>query len=372
MLEVDDLVGGYGPTQVLHGLSISVAAGSVTALLGANGAGKTTLMKTLAGLLPVKSGCLRFLGEDITRVACNRRVLAGLVLVPEGRMVFPSLSVKENLRLGGINPRARRHWQRSLDHVYHVFPKLLERESQAAATLSGGEQQMLAIGRGLMAQPRMILLDEPTLGLSPLMAQEIFQLVRRLVERWPDPAAGRAGRPAHAGRWRSTRMSSRTDGWRPTASPPTSPAIHGCARLISVFDNIEFQQATVMPAALSFTSHRQGLTPAGVTLRYPHCCNCVHSPAGDPWNDIQTVPYKPCCTGVPRCDTGLRRKPGYLCLQRRLLGLERRVRVAARFLGFNQQLERQFTQQRESRRGQLPDRCSRADRQSAGDAATHP
>jgi len=181
MLEIDDLVGGYGPTQVLHGLSISVAAGSVTALLGANGAGKTTLMKTLAGLLPVKSGRLRFLGEDITRVACNRRVLAGLVLVPEGRMVFPSLSVKENLRLGGINPRARRHWQHTMDHVFHVFPKLLERENQAAATLSGGEQQMLALGRGLMAQPRMILLDEPTLGLSPLMAQEIFQLVRRLV-----------------------------------------------------------------------------------------------------------------------------------------------------------------------------------------------
>jgi branched-chain amino acid transport system ATP-binding protein len=182
MLEIDALVGGYGATQVLHGLSISVAAGSVTALLGANGAGKTTLMKTLAGLVPVKSGRLRFLGEDITRSACDRRVLAGLVLVPEGRMVFPSLSVRENLRLGGINPRARRDWQRSMDHVYHVFPRLLEREGQAAATLSGGEQQMLAIGRGLMAQPKLMLLDEPTLGLSPLMSHEIFVLVRRLVD----------------------------------------------------------------------------------------------------------------------------------------------------------------------------------------------
>jgi branched-chain amino acid transport system ATP-binding protein len=181
MLEVDDLVGGYGATEVLHGLSVHVAAGGITALLGANGAGKTTLMKTLAGLLPVKSGRLRFLGEDITRIACNRRVLAGLALVPEGRMVFPSLSVRENLRLGGINPRALREWQRSLDHVYHVFPRLLERERQVASTLSGGEQQMLAIGRGLMAQPKLMLLDEPTLGLSPLMAGEMFQLVRRLV-----------------------------------------------------------------------------------------------------------------------------------------------------------------------------------------------
>ena len=180
MLEVEDLVGGYGATRVLHGLSIRVLAGGVTALLGANGAGKTTLMKTLAGLVPVKSGRLRFTGEDITRSACDKRVMAGMVLVPEGRMVFPSLSVNENLRLGGINPRARPEWRRSLDHVYHVFPKLLERESQQAATLSGGEQQMLAIGRGLMAQPKLMLLDEPTLGLAPVMSLQIFELVRRL------------------------------------------------------------------------------------------------------------------------------------------------------------------------------------------------
>lgn len=182
MLDVTDLVGGYGATQVLHGVSIRVAAGGVTALLGANGAGKTTLMKTVAGLLPVRSGRMRFLGEDITHAACDRRVLAGLVLVPEGRMVFPSLSVHENLRLGGINPRARQNWQHSLDHVYHVFPRLLERERQLAATLSGGEQQMLAIGRGLMAQPKLMLLDEPTLGLAPLMSQQIFELVGRLLE----------------------------------------------------------------------------------------------------------------------------------------------------------------------------------------------
>ena len=182
ILEIDNLVGGYGATEVLHGLSVKVATGGVTALLGANGAGKTTLMKTLAGLLSTKRGRLRFLGEDITARPCDQRVLAGMVLVPEGRMVFPSLSVRENLRLGAINPRARLDWQSSLDHVYHVFPRLLERESQTAATLSGGEQQMLAIGRGLMAKPKLMLLDEPTLGLSPLMSHQIFELVRRLVE----------------------------------------------------------------------------------------------------------------------------------------------------------------------------------------------
>ena len=181
LLEVDGLVGGYDATQVLHGLSLQVRAGSATALLGGNGAGKTTLMKTLAGLLPVREGRVRFQGEDIGARPANERVLAGLVLVPEGRMVFPSLTVRENLRLGAINPRARPHWKRTLETVYHLFPRLLERESQLAVTLSGGEQQMLAIGRGLMAQPRLMLLDEPTLGLSPLMARQIFELVGTLV-----------------------------------------------------------------------------------------------------------------------------------------------------------------------------------------------
>ncbi len=182
LLEVDGLVGGYETTQVLHGLSLRVEPGGVTALLGANGAGKTTLMKTLAGLLPVRAGAVRFLGEDITRRPANERVLCGMVLVPEGRMVFPSMTVRENLRLGAINARARPHWQRSLEQVFHLFPRLLERESQPAITLSGGEQQMLAIGRGLMAQPKLVLLDEPTLGLAPLMAQQIFELIAALVE----------------------------------------------------------------------------------------------------------------------------------------------------------------------------------------------
>ncbi len=180
LLQVQGLVAGYGAVEVVHGLSLQVQAGSLTALIGANGAGKTTLMKALAGLLPVQGGSLRFMGQDITHSPCDQRVLSGLVLVPEGRMVFPGLSVAENLRLGGVNPRARPSWRRSLEHVFHVFPKLKERQAQQASTLSGGEQQMLAIGRGLMAQPKLMLLDEPTLGLAPVMALQIFELVQRL------------------------------------------------------------------------------------------------------------------------------------------------------------------------------------------------
>jgi branched-chain amino acid transport system ATP-binding protein len=182
VLEVDDLVAGYGTTNVIHGLSLRVAPGRVTALLGGNGAGKTTLMKSLAGLVRLSGGRFRLLGEDMTHASSDQRVAAGMVLVPEGRMVFPNLTVRENLRLGAINPRALPQWKRTLDHVYHVFPRLLERESQSAATLSGGEQQMLAIGRGLMARPKLMLLDEPSLGLAPVMSKQIFDLVRRMCE----------------------------------------------------------------------------------------------------------------------------------------------------------------------------------------------
>jgi branched-chain amino acid transport system ATP-binding protein len=180
MLQVDDVVAGYGATQVLHGLSLQVQAGTITALLGANGAGKTTLMRTLAGLLPVGQGALHFAGHAIASHATHERVEAGLVLVPEGRWVFPSLSVEENLRLGGITRRARSGWKETLEQVYALFPVLPQRRRQLAGTLSGGEQQMLAIGRGLMARPRLMLLDEPTLGLAPVIAAQIFDLLRSL------------------------------------------------------------------------------------------------------------------------------------------------------------------------------------------------
>ena len=180
MLQVEDVIAGYGATQVLHGLSLQVQPGTITALLGANGAGKTTLMRTLAGLLPVGQGALHFAGQPIGDRASHERVEAGLVLVPEGRWVFPSLSVEENLRLGGITRRARSGWKETLEHVYALFPVLPQRRKQLAGTLSGGEQQMLAIGRGLMARPRLMLLDEPTLGLAPVMAAQIFDLLRSL------------------------------------------------------------------------------------------------------------------------------------------------------------------------------------------------
>jgi len=180
LLEVEGLLGGYGATRILHGIDLAVAGEGATALLGANGAGKTTLMKTLAGVLPATAGRIFFRGEEITGKSAAERVLAGIVLVPEGRLVFPDLSVQENLRLGAVNRRARAGWRGALDEVHAIFPKLLERRHQAAATLSGGEQQMLAIGRGLMARPSLMLLDEPTLGLAPLVAMHMFELIRTL------------------------------------------------------------------------------------------------------------------------------------------------------------------------------------------------
>ncbi|MBM3393124.1 MAG: ABC transporter ATP-binding protein [Betaproteobacteria bacterium] len=181
MLEVEDLQAGYGAVRILHGLSLSAAKGEPCALVGANGAGKTTLMRTLCGLLPVASGRIRFAGEDITHWPSHRRVEAGLVLVPEGRLVFADLSVDDNLRLGAITPHARTRYRDRRDQMFALFPRLLERRRQAAGTLSGGEQQLLAMARGLMAHPRMLLLDEPTLGLAPVMCRQIFELIPKLV-----------------------------------------------------------------------------------------------------------------------------------------------------------------------------------------------
>ena len=178
LLRIESLTGGYGATRILHDLDLAVGVEGVTALLGANGAGKTTLMKTLAGVLPSSGGRIFFRGEDITGRTASERVLAGIVLVPEGRLVFPGLSVHENL--GAVNRRARAGWRGALEEVHAIFPKLLERRHQAAATLSGGEQQMLAIGRGLMARPSLMLLDEPTLGLAPAVALQMFELIRTL------------------------------------------------------------------------------------------------------------------------------------------------------------------------------------------------
>ena len=180
MLEIEDLVAGYGATMVIHGLSLSVRAGGVTVMLGANGAGKTTLMKTLAGLVQPAAGRFRFMGEDITGSSSDRRVTAGMVLVPEGRMVFPSLSVRENLRLGLIAGKHRHTERDRFAEIAQTFPRLAERMDQDGTSMSGGEQQMLAIARALMAKPRMILLDEPSEGIMPLLVHEMFELFQRL------------------------------------------------------------------------------------------------------------------------------------------------------------------------------------------------
>jgi branched-chain amino acid transport system ATP-binding protein len=183
MLEVHDLTAGYGHVQILHGVSLEAPKGRVTALLGANGAGKSTLMRTIAGLLPPSSGRIIVGGIDITSLATHERVELGIALVPEGRQVFPGLSVAENLRLGAITRRGHDGISKRLNEMYSLFPRLAERSRQSAGTLSGGEQQMLAIARGLMAAPELLLLDEPTLGLAPAMCLTIYRTIGDLVAR---------------------------------------------------------------------------------------------------------------------------------------------------------------------------------------------
>jgi branched-chain amino acid transport system ATP-binding protein len=179
MLEVRGLHAGYGQVAVLRGVDLDVAKGEIVALLGANGAGKSTLNNNLCGIYGPTAGQIRFLGEDICGAATDRIVDVGLIQVPEGRRVFPNLSVQDNLELGSYR-RGRKNRARNLERVYGIFPRLKERMNQLAGTLSGGEQQMLAIGRGLMADPELLILDEPSLGLSPLLVEEMFGLIQRL------------------------------------------------------------------------------------------------------------------------------------------------------------------------------------------------
>ena len=179
MLEVRDLQAGYGLTRVLEGVSLHVNAGEIVAVLGSNGAGKTTLNMAISGLVKPRAGSVTFEGRDITGRPPAEIMGAGLIQVPEGRKIFPNLSVRENLELGSYR-RAKANRAINLDRVFQTFPRLKERTVQAAGTLSGGEQQMLAIGRGMMAEPRLLILDEPSLGLSPLLVEEMFALIRRL------------------------------------------------------------------------------------------------------------------------------------------------------------------------------------------------
>jgi branched-chain amino acid transport system ATP-binding protein len=179
LLEVGNLVAGYGAADVLRGIDLMVGAGEIVAVLGANGAGKSTLNRTISGVVRARAGTIRFDGAAIEGEAPAAIVARGLVQVPEGRRIFPNLSVRDNLDLGSYRrARARRAVNR--DRVFAIFPRLRDRLAQRAGTLSGGEQQMLAIGRGLMAEPRLIILDEPSHGLSPLLVEELFGLIAQL------------------------------------------------------------------------------------------------------------------------------------------------------------------------------------------------
>ena len=180
MLEVENLVAGYGGVPVLRELTIKLCAGEIVGLLGANNAGKTTLLNALSGMVAPMAGRILFEGQNVTDLSPRQRVELGIVQVPEGRLIFPEMSIRENLQLGGINRRARADRPRKMEEVLELFPRLKERLSQQAGTLSGGEQQMLAIGRGLMAEAKLLMLDEPSLGLSPLFVNYIFEIVDRL------------------------------------------------------------------------------------------------------------------------------------------------------------------------------------------------
>ena len=182
LLQVDDLSVAHGRVEALSGVSLTVRAGEIVTVIGPNGAGKSTLLNALMGSLPARGGTIRLAGEAVQALAVERRVGRGLALVPETRALFASMSVQDNLRLGGYRFRAQPapEQRRALDEVMALFPRLAERAGQAAATLSGGERQMLAVGRALMGRPRLLMLDEPSLGLAPLIIKEIFRIIGEL------------------------------------------------------------------------------------------------------------------------------------------------------------------------------------------------
>jgi branched-chain amino acid transport system ATP-binding protein len=183
VLDVQKIEVKYGEVRVLEDVSLAIREGQIVSVLGANGAGKTTLLRTLSGYLHPVSGKIAFLGVDVTRLESNRMVNLGLVRVPEGRKIFPSLTVIENLELGSYNAKAKLKRKESLENAFSLFPILKERKGQLAGTLSGGEQQMLAMGRGLMSLPKLMMLDEPSLGLSPIFVENIFDIVLQINRR---------------------------------------------------------------------------------------------------------------------------------------------------------------------------------------------
>jgi branched-chain amino acid transport system ATP-binding protein len=203
LLELEDVAVAYGRIEALHGISLYVNEGEVVALIGANGAGKTTTMRAISGIRPLARGRIRFAGEDISKVRPDLRVIRGLCQAPEGRQIFPGMTVLENLDMGAYARKDRAAVARDLERVFGLFPRLRERSKQAGGTLSGGEQQMLAIGRALMASPKLLLLDEPSMGLAPMLIKQIFTIITEIsqqgttilvVEQNAQQALSRAGR----------------------------------------------------------------------------------------------------------------------------------------------------------------------------------
>ena len=180
ILEVQDVTSGYGEVQILWGVTLGLQEGKLTSLVGANGVGKTTLLKTITGLLKPWQGSVRFDGQDISHLPAHKKPDLGVVLVPEGRQLFTDMTVEENLEMGATPPRARADFAKNLEMVYTMFPRLKERRSQKAGTMSGGEQQMLAVARGIMASPRILMIDELSLGLAPVLVVQLFESLREL------------------------------------------------------------------------------------------------------------------------------------------------------------------------------------------------
>jgi branched-chain amino acid transport system ATP-binding protein len=180
LLQVEGLEAGYDDVQILWGISLAVTRGGMTTLVGSNGAGKTTTLRAIVGSIPVRSGRVIFEGEDVTRLPAHAKAARGLVLVPEGRQLFSDMTVEENLEMGGYSRRARARFGQQLDHVYTMFPRLKERRHQKAGTFSGGEQQMLAIARGLMSIPKVLIIDELSLGLAPVVVQQLVHALKAL------------------------------------------------------------------------------------------------------------------------------------------------------------------------------------------------
>jgi len=183
ILEIRDITSGYGEVQILWGTSIELEEGKLTSLVGANGAGKTTAMRTVMGQLKPWSGSVWFKGQDISNLSAHAKAEMGVVLVPEGRQLFTDMSVEENLEMGASAKRARPHIQKNLELVYKMFPRLKERSAQKAGTMSGGEQQMLAVARGIMANPIVLMIDELSLGLAPVLVLDLFQSLKLLKEQ---------------------------------------------------------------------------------------------------------------------------------------------------------------------------------------------